>query len=567
MTDQWPDQSWPGQSRPDQARGGQTWAGQSWQAGQPPPAGQSQAGRAAAGQPRAGQPGSGQARAGQRRAASGQRRPAARRGRKLSRRAKVGYWAASVITALVVVAALAGYGIYLKLNGNLHVVNAFAGLTNRPPAAAPGVLNILVLGSQTRDGQGPGFGYDPDTDLSDNLLLVHINSSHTHAIVLSIPRDTMVYEPACKAREGGGIVPAQQQAIIDGAMNLGGPPCAVATVEDLTGIRMDHFIEFDFNSFRRMVNVLGGVEVCVPKPGYYDPYSHLHLSPGKHLIKGDQALAFVRTRHGVGDGSDLGRIELQQEFISSLLQKIKSQGTLDDPVKLLDIAEAATQALTVDPGLGSVDKLLSLADTLRNLHTNDVQFITMPTIEDPADTNRLLPEQPEDGILFQLLKRDANWTGSLPAPAAKHVQLTVLNGAGVDGLAAQTAASLKKFGFDVTGVGNAPATANTTINYDGTNKAGAAYTLLSALNLNAFSEAPTVQNGVSGQLTLVLGADWPSGDGVNAPPAPASRRKHSKATSTASSSSSSQAAVQTRNGAANICSGLPPANPDPGTPP
>ena len=156
-------------------------------------------------------------------------------------------------------------------------------------------------------------------------------------------------------------MPAQQQAIIDGAMNLGGPTCAVATVEHLTGIQMDHFVEFDFNSFRTMVDTLGGVEVCLPQ-AVNDPYSNLHLRAGRHLITGNQALAFVRTRHGVGDGSDLGRIELQQEFFSSLIQKIESDGTLENPVELYDIANTATQSVTVDPGLGSISKLLSLAD-------------------------------------------------------------------------------------------------------------------------------------------------------------------------------------------------------------
>src|SRR5580700_4680069 len=172
---------------------------------------------------------------------------------RLSRRSKAWMWLASVATALVVLVSLGAYVIYARLDANLTVTNAFAGLKDRPAAAAPGVENILVLGSQTRNGQskqgGPGFGVDPNTDLSDNLILVHLDATHTHATVVSIPRDTMVYEPACKSRLGGGTVPAQQQAIIDGAMNQGGPTCAVATVEHLTGIRMTHFVRFDFNSF------------------------------------------------------------------------------------------------------------------------------------------------------------------------------------------------------------------------------------------------------------------------------------------------------------------------------
>ena len=298
-----------------------------------------------------------------------------------------------MLTSLAVLVALTGYGIYLKLDHNISVTDV-GGLTHR---SEYGVQNILILGSQTRDGQGPGFGYDPGTNLSDNLLLVHLDAAHTHATVVSIPRDTMVYEPACKSASGNYTVPAQQQAIIDGAMNLGGPSCAVATVEHLTSIQLDHFVEFDFNSFRTMVDTLGGVEVCLPQ-AVNDPYSNLHLRAGRHLITGNQALAFVRTRHGVGDGSDLGRIELQQEFFSSLIQKIESNGTLENPVRLYDIANTATQSVTVDPGLGSISRLLSLAATLRNLHTKDVTFVTMPTVLDPANNDRLLPEEPEDDI-------------------------------------------------------------------------------------------------------------------------------------------------------------------------
>jgi LCP family protein required for cell wall assembly len=492
-----------------------------------------------------------------RRERSGQPAP-----RKLTRRGKIWIWTASVATTLAVLVCLGAYAIYARLDSNLTVTNAFAGLKNRPAAAAPGVENILVLGSQTRDGQakegGPGFGYDPGTDLSDNLILVHLDATHTHATVVSIPRDTLVYEPACKARLGHGTVPAQQQAIIDGAMNLGGPPCAVATVEHLTGIRMTHFIEFDFNSFRTMVRVVGGVEVCL-RQAVHDPYSGLNLAAGRHLIDGNKALEFVRTRHGVGDGSDLGRIELQQQFMSSLIQKITSQGVLGNPVKLLQIANTATKALTVDPGLGSVAKLLSLANSLRNLHTNHVTFITMPTILDPANINRLLPQEPQDDMLWQMLKTGELWRGRLPVPPTHRVQVAVYNGTGVAHLAGQTARRLKKLGFDVVRVGNAPATPTTTITYPGTSAAGGAYAVAQAL-----TSAPAAQSkGSAGPVTLTLGPDF---TGIVKPPPPhragRSRRQHTSG-SPSGPDSGGQATVETRNAAQNICSGVPPANPSP----
>ena len=171
-------------------------------------------------------------------------------------------------------------------------------------------------------------------------------------VVLSIPRDTLVYEPGCRARRsvGTGIMGPYQSAIIDGAMNIGGPSCAVSTVRDLTGITLDHFVMFNFNSFRAMVDTIGGVEVCVPRSGYHDPYSGLNLSGGRHLLTCNQALAYMRTRHGLqaeGDvGGDLPRIELQQAFMSSVIQKVNSQGVLGNSVELLRIADVATRALT-----------------------------------------------------------------------------------------------------------------------------------------------------------------------------------------------------------------------------
>jgi LCP family protein required for cell wall assembly len=517
-----------------------------------------------------------------RRRPRGPRRPGRAGWRGLSAAAKGAYIGLTIVVVAAVGVSLTAYAAYLKLDHNINSVEV-RGLSGRSDY---GVQNIIILGSQTRGGQGPGFGatYDDDTNLSDNLLLVHLDATHTHATILSIPRDTEVYEPQCTSPHGG-IVPAQQQAIIDGAMNLGGPSCAVATVEDLTGITLDHFIEFDFDSFRTMVDTIGGVEVCLPQT-VNDPYSNLHLTAGRHLITGNQALAFVRTRHGVGDGSDLGRIELQQEFFSSLIQKVKSENTLENPVELYDIANIATQALTVDPGLGSVPKLLSLADTLRNLHTNNVTFITMPTILDPANNDRLLPEQPEDDIIFQMLQTGQLWQGGLPVTPASTVTVNVLNGTGITGLAAQTAGTLKRFGFHVGTVGDAPYTSTTTVSFQGPGQAGGAYTLMGALK-----QAPAVQNGVTGPVTLTLGADFA---GVNTPPAPAASpsasaspaAKGHKASPSPSPSASAQAvsanpdagqqpdgtqpivpgqssAIETRNAAANICTGLPDANPDP----
>jgi LCP family protein required for cell wall assembly len=498
--------------------------------------------------------------------------------RQLSPLARVAYITSTIVAVAVVLASLGAYAIYRRLDGNISVVKV-NGLSHR---SVYGAQNILILGSQTRDGQRPGdLGSNPslNTSNSDNLILVHLDPTHTHALVLSIPRDTIVYEPGCQARRsvGTGIFGPYQQAIIDGAMNIGGPSCAVKTVDDLTGVTLDHFVMFNFNSFRSMVDTIGGVEVCVPRGGYHDPFSGLNLSGGKHLLTYNQALAYVRTRHGVsaeGDvGGDLPRIELQQAFMSSVIQKVNSTGLLTNSVQLLKVADLATRALTVDQGLDSVSKLLALAKSLTGLHAKNVTLLTMPTVTDPANVNRLLPEEPEDDVIFQLLEDGQPWSGRLPVRPAGQVKVQVMNGTGTPGLAKQTARQLRALGFDVTGTGNAAATSTTTVNYAGTAQADSAYTLLTELKgtpaaQNTLAE-PAPQTGAAGTVTLTLGADWA---GALAPAQHATTgqtgkgKSKGKSTGASQSAPGNQASVQTRNAGASICSGLPQANPDPGAP-
>lgn len=324
-----------------------------------------------------------------------------------------------IYTAAASVLVLAGSGVvsmfvsHLNQNIATESMNVVGPL---PPPSKSGVLNVLALGSQTRDGQGRGFGHDPGTDLSDTAMLIHLNAAHTRAIVVSIPRDLLVYRPSCRERVGGtAIVPANPQAMFDSAMNFGGPACAVATVEHMSGIRIDHFIRIDFNGFRTMTNVLGGVQICVPPPGIHDWRSHLSIAAGLHVVSGNEALAFVRDRHGIGNGGDLGRIQMQQMFVSSLIKKVMSSGTLTNPLTLYNIADAATRSLTTDPSLGSVQALLSMAQTLRSLSLRNITFVTLPNQLDPHDINRLVPTRPQASEVWHMLRADLPW--AKPAPA------------------------------------------------------------------------------------------------------------------------------------------------------
>jgi LCP family protein required for cell wall assembly len=505
--------------------------------------------------------------------------------------AKIGYTLVTVSAAFIVAVGITGYAIYQHLDANITGVQV-GHLSGR---TVYGQLNILVLGSQERAGQHGFFGYeaDPETENSDNLLLVHLDATHSHATVLSIPRDLYAYEPACKARPqtGTGIWGPYDYppgVLIDGALNIGGPTCAVETVEDLTGIQLDHVIVFDFNSFRTMVDALGGVEVCVPPgPGYHDGYSHLNLSPGLHKVSYNQALAYVRTRHGVGTGADAGgdlpRIELQQAFISSVVQEVDHDNLLSNLSGLYHVANIATKALTVDDGLKSVSSLLTLAKSLVHLKSSDLNLITLPTTMDTYDypnpqyADHLMAVQPQDDLLYQMVRTDQTWHGHLPVEPYHKVKVIVENGTGQSGLAAKTKTALEKLGFDVVGIGDAPPTSATTVDFAGEQRAEAAYTLLTALKVNNSNNfatgddtvnAPSSQIGTPGPVTLVLGSDF---TGVNkpAPVKPAKPAKKSAkspkpnpsgGTPTVSKSIQNGAgSVQSRNAGANICSNLPPA--------
>jgi hypothetical protein len=314
----------------------------------------------------------------------------------------------------------------------------------------------------------------------------------------------------------------------------------------------------------------------VPRGGYHDPFSRLNLRGGRHLLTYNQALAYVRTRHGVsaeGDtGGDLPRIMLQQAFMSSVIQKVNSQGILSNSVQLLKIADTATRALTVDQGLDSVTKLLGLARTLAHLRAKHVTLITMPTVPDPdpAQSGRLLPEQPQDDVIFHMITVGQQWHGRLPTQPPGRVKVRVLNGASVPGLAGQTANRLRQLGFDVIGTGNTTAASTTTVTYSGTAQADSAYTLMTALKATPTAQnllqEPTPQTGTAGPVTLIIGSDWVGVDRP-APPHPAAKAGHARPGRPAAGSQHGSGAIQTRNAGASICSGLPAANPNPGTPP
>ncbi|GAA2290365.1 LCP family protein [Streptomyces atrovirens] len=317
---------------------------------------------------------------------------------------RVAAWTAVGVVALGGTGA--GY-VYVKLNGNIESLDIDRVLgADRPEKAGDGSENILVLGSDTRSGGNKelGGGADDGSARSDTAMIVHVHEGHERASVVSVPRDTVVDRPECTDTDGG-THPAASGVMFNSAYATGGAACAVRTVESITDLRMDHYLEIDFTGFRKLVDELGGVEVTTGED-IEDPDSHLDLKAGTHRLDGEQALALVRTRHGVGDGSDLGRIRLQQAFVKALVRQVGEIGVLTGPKKLYDLADTVTRTVTTDSDLGSVNALMSFASGLKDITPAGLHMITMPVAYDPADANRVLIKKAEAQQVWNALKND-----------------------------------------------------------------------------------------------------------------------------------------------------------------
>ncbi|MFJ9116667.1 LCP family protein [Streptomyces sp. NPDC102394] len=464
-------------------------------------------------------------RAAARRAAQAHGRRAGRRAKPVARRRRVARIALFTVSGLVLVTAGAGAWLYEHLNGNINSVALDDGAGGKEKADAFGrtPINVLVIGSDGRNnaadcklGGGCGSAKSTVGHNADVEMLVHVSADRSNATVMSIPRDTMTHVPACKDPDSSQST-AGYYGQINSALQYG-PACQVKTVHDLTGIPVDHFVMLDFSGVVKMSDAVGGVSVCV-SDNVYDTYSHLKLAKGTHTLKGDAALEFVRSRHGFGDGSDLGRTVSQHLFLSAMIRKFKSAGTLENPGKVYSLADAATKALTVDTGLGSVSKLVDLATDLNKVPSKRMTFTTMQTGADPSDANRVVPAAAAKA-LFAAIVNDQSLSGgkkkSSAAPSASaaatvpasEVAVEVENGTTTGGRASVVADALlaKGFGSGTTS-GNAPAqSSRTTITY-GPGQKAQAQTVASALGL----PASHLTEGSAAGVVLVIGSDWPTG--------------------------------------------------------
>ncbi|MDQ0582922.1 LCP family protein [Streptomyces rishiriensis] len=341
-------------------------------------------------------------------------------GRRTGRRPRVLKAAGLALAAALVLGIGTAGWAYWHLDDNIKSVDIDNALgDNRPAKAvttpAPSgsasasplpteAVNILVLGSDSRSGeenQALGGG-DSSGARSDTAMVVHIDAGRTTATVVSIPRDTLVTRPSCPLSDGGSTAVAYG-AMFNTAYSVGGPVCAVKTVESLTDVRMDHYIEVDFSGFAKLVDALGGVTVTTDED-IDDDDSHLHLAAGTHHLDGTRALALARTRHGIGDGSDLGRIGLQQTLVKALLEQIASTDLLTSPTRLYTVADAVTGSLTTDTGLDSLAALMELGQSLKGLSAARLETVTMPVVAAPSDPNRVVAQEPAASELWASLR-------------------------------------------------------------------------------------------------------------------------------------------------------------------
>ena len=279
---------------------------------------------------------------------------------------------ASVLVAAGGVAALAAY----QLSGNIDQEAIAADAIPLPPmvGAYEGGFNMLIVGSDTRAGQGGlGAGVGDSGELNDVTMLLHVSDDQKSATLVSFPRDLMLPMPACK---NGG--PATATAV-NTALSYGGLDCAVKMIEANTGLTIDFAGLVTFRGVIAMSNAVGGVDVCTTGP-IVDPYTGLKIrSAGTHTLKGSQALAFLRSRHGVGDGSDLSRISTQQVYLSSLVRTIKADETLEDAAVVYKLANAATKNMTLSKNLARLDVLASLALVLKDIPLENIVMVQYPS--------------------------------------------------------------------------------------------------------------------------------------------------------------------------------------------
>lgn len=325
-------------------------------------------------------------------------------------------WLKAIVWVMIVVLAgtfAVGAGSYFFITNQLsasgiEVYSTDGNTFELPtPEDIEGPINVLLIGSDTREGQGD-TNYGPvGSALADVIIMLHISSDRQNVVALSIPRDLMVSVPACPNPAGGEDFPAREFVQINSTMAKAGPACTLLAVQELTGVTMPYLAMIDFKGVIAMSEAIGGVDVCVAEP-INDDYSKLYLEAGEHTLIGDQALAFLRTRHGVGDGSDLSRISNQQVFLTSLVRKLKDEGALTNPFTMFRLGTAALSNMTLSRSLTDLGVIFGLAQQVNDVDLDKITFIKLPVYDlDGEYAGRVAAIPDRSAELFALLASDA----------------------------------------------------------------------------------------------------------------------------------------------------------------
>ena len=463
------------------------------------------------------------------------------------RRRRALRWSATVLAVVIVGTAGAGYLYYQHLNDNIKKDDLNIGdakdraAQSKPNAAGQTPLNILLIGSDGRDSQEDQqlggaketFGAAPNADVQ---MLLHLSADRTNMSVVSMPRDTLLDIPECTDPKTEHVYAASTLAMTNDSLGRGGPGCTVATWEKLTDIHIDHFIMVDFAGVVSMADAIGGVPVCVDK----NVYSHtssghgsgLKLKKGTTYVKGTQALQWLRTRYGFEDDTDIARTKAQHQYMTSMVRRLRENATLSNPNELRELAETATEALTVDKGLGTVAKLYDLSTELKKVPTNRITMTTMPWV---PYGERVLPKPGDADQLWRLVREDISLDGkgtkkktttteatAAPTDSDDKIAVQVQNGtrttalAPVSGRASAVTQLLVGKGFTEAEADSSAVLSEekTVIRYPSADLKGDAQRLAKVLGIPASSVK--MSTDVSG-VTLVVGSDWRSGTTYEAP--------------------------------------------------
>ncbi|HVB43212.1 MAG TPA: LCP family protein [Streptosporangiaceae bacterium] len=457
---------------------------------------------------------------------------------------KILRWASVALAAVLVVGAAGSYvAIQLKLDAVTRIKKIDS--THRPPRYN-NALNLLLLGSDTRSGRNRGIGGLGGCNCSDTIMLAHISPGRGKIVVVSIPRDTMVPYYACSPWNG---LPGQQAdpygvERINQTLAFGGPECVRETVEQQTGVFIDNVIQLDFVGFQKVINDVGGVNVCVPfaidNTISASGGSGLNLPAGEHHINGKVALQFWRTRENIANGSDIARIARDQYLMAQIVKGVLHSGLLNSPAKLYKVLGDVASSMTTD---ASDSDLLHIASSLSGISTANVQLITAPWVSYPGNANEVEFSQPEADALFWAIAHDTklpevprqtgrkgrktpNPAGQLLMVSPDQVKVEVLNGSDAADQAGSAATALTGRGFNVVGTGYAATTGYTesVIQYS------AAAELPAVNTLEAQFSSVRIQRvaGLTpGTIQVILGADFTA----LAPPRPTSQTSISQLSS------------------------------------